>query len=75
LAERWVGVNKIRGFLTELWETLGINKVDNKQQKGGNPRLIGLISLIGPIGPIKLVAQVALMTQKIKPLSTGEGLG
>ena len=37
LANRWMGVNKIRGFLTELWETLGINKVDNKQQKGGNP--------------------------------------
>lgn len=37
LAERWIGVNKIKGFLTELWETLGINKVDNKQQKGGNP--------------------------------------
>lgn len=37
LADRWKGVNKVRGFLTELWKALGIDMTNNSQQNGGNP--------------------------------------
>lgn len=37
LAKRWEGVNKVRGFLSELWDALGIYTPDKNQQKGGNP--------------------------------------
>ena len=37
LADRWKGVNKVRGFLTELWKALGIDMADNSQKNGGNP--------------------------------------
>ena len=37
LAERWKGVNQVRGFLTELWSALGVNTTTQNQQKGGNP--------------------------------------
>ena len=37
LAERWKGVNQVHGFLSELWNALGIASSNGKQQKGGNP--------------------------------------
>lgn len=37
LAEKWKGVNSVYGFLTDLWQALGIAVLDTKQQKGGNP--------------------------------------
>lgn len=37
LAEKWKGVNSVYGFLTDLWQALGIAVLDATQQKGGNP--------------------------------------
>lgn len=37
LAEKWKGVNSVKGFLTELWAALGIDAPTKGQQRGGNP--------------------------------------
>lgn len=37
LAEKWKGVNSVYGFLTDLWQALGIAVLDATQKKGGNP--------------------------------------
>ena len=37
LAEEWMGVNSVRGFLTDLWLALGIYNQGNNTRKGGNP--------------------------------------
>ena len=37
LAEKWKGVNSVKGFLTDLWIALGIDAPTQSQQKGGNP--------------------------------------
>lgn len=36
LAEKWKGVNSVKGFLTELWAALGIDAPTKGQQRGGN---------------------------------------
>ena len=36
LAEKYVGVNDVRGFLTDLWEALGIQS-QGGNKKGGKP--------------------------------------
>ena len=35
LAEKWKGVNSVYGFLTDLWQALGIAVLDATQQKEG----------------------------------------
>lgn len=37
LANNWRGINSVRGFLTDLWEALGMIVPTTAQQKGGNP--------------------------------------
>ena len=37
LAEKWRDVNKVYGFLTELWHALGIDARSSQQHRGGNP--------------------------------------
>ena len=36
LAEKWKGVNSVFGFLTDLWQALGIAETTPSQQRGGN---------------------------------------
>ncbi len=36
LAERWKGINDVKGFLKDIWWALGIQG-NGRQQKGGNP--------------------------------------
>ena len=36
LADKWSGINSVRGFLTELWKALGVAGKSKGQQKGGN---------------------------------------
>ena len=37
LANKWMGINSVRGFLTDLWDALGMTVPSTAQQKGGNP--------------------------------------
>ena len=37
LAERWRGINSVRGFLTELWFAMGLPTTNDSQRRGGNP--------------------------------------
>lgn len=37
LSKKWMGVNKVDGFLSDLWKALAIETTQGKQRKGGNP--------------------------------------
>jgi hypothetical protein len=37
LAEKWKGVNSVKGFLTDLWDALGVLESNSGQRHGGNP--------------------------------------